>query len=230
MATRLQDLRLHERALLLALDDDRGVVHSGSMYSYAIAGGILAELLLDERVRLEERKRGQPLLTLASATQTGDRVIDDALEKIRNAKRRAPLSTWVAKFAGTGLKHQVAVQLARKGVLRTGEDRVLLLFRRKIYPELDPAPERDLVASLRHAILSDDDDLDPRTAILAALAWRAGLLRPVLDKKELKARKDRLEALGRGDPVAGATKAAIDAMHAAIIAATTAATAATMSS
>lgn len=140
---------------------------------------------------------------------TGDPVLDDVLERIRTALRRSTLQTWVSKVAHiSDPKHQVARQLARKGVLRTDEDKILLLFRRRMYQELDPGPERELIASLRQAILADDEDVEPRTAILATMAWRAGLLSPVLDKKERKARKERLEALGRGDPVAGATRSA----------------------
>lgn len=226
MAADLDDLLLHERALLLALHDERGTIHRAGMYAYAVAGGILAELLLAERLRLEPRgRKRQPLVEVASATQTGDPVVDEVLERIRTARRRAPLDRWVGRIAGGAkLKHRVARRLVRKGVLREREDRVMLIFRRTIYPELDPRPEEALVASLREAVLGDADDVDPRTAILAVLGWRAGLLNGVLDRKELKAGKARLEELGRGDAVAGATKAAIDAVQAAMAAATIAAT------
>lgn len=224
MAASLDDLLLHERVLLLALDDDRGTIQPAGYYGHAIAGGVLAELLLLERIGLEERRKKDPLVTVLRRTQTGDPVADDVIERIHDARRRATLETWIGRLAGTAkLKHRVAERLVWKGVLREREDRVLLLFRRRVYPELDPGPERALIASLREAILGDDP-VDPRTAILATLAWRADLLRPVLDKKQVKARKERLEALGQGHEVAGATRCAIDAMQAAIIAATTATT------
>jgi Golgi phosphoprotein 3 len=231
MATHLEDLLLHERALLLALHDERGTIHRAGMYAYAVAGGLLAELLLAERIRLEERPgKKKPLVAVVRATQTGDRLVDDVLTTIRTAKRKAPLEQWVSRVANTAkLKHRVARQLVQKGVLREEEDRVLLFFHRRVYPELDPGPEQALVDSLRAAVLGDDDDIDPRTAILAVLGWRAGLLRDVFDRKELKEGKDRLEALGRGDPVAGATQAAIDAVQAAMAAATIAATTAATS-
>jgi Golgi phosphoprotein 3 len=229
--TDLDDLLLHERALLLALHDERGTIHRAGMYAYAVAGGLLAELLLAERIRLEERPgKKKPLVDVARATQTGDRLSDEVLDRIRTAKRRAPLEQWVSRVAHTAkLKHRVARSLVHKGVLREREDRMLLIFRRTIYPELDPRPEEALVASIREAVLGDADDVDPRTAILAVLGWRAGLLTGVLDRKEKKARKARLEELGRGDPVAGATRAAIEAVQAAMAAATIAATSAAAS-
>jgi hypothetical protein len=225
----LENLGLHERALLLALHDERGTIHRAGMYAYAVAGGILAELFLAERLRLEERpgKKKKPLVEVAKATQTGDPLVDEVLDTIRTAKRRATLERWVGRIATTAkLKHRVARRLVRKGVLREEEDRVLLIFRRTIYPELDPRPEEALVASLRDAILDDSAEVEPRTAILASLGWRAGLLHSVVDRKRLKARTARLEELGRGDAVAGATREAIAAVQAATIAATTAATAA----
>jgi hypothetical protein len=224
MAVALEDLRLHERALLLALDDDRGTIHTGAYYSYAIAGGVLAELILEERIALEHRRRGERRVVVTRATQVGDPIIDDILERIRTAKKEATLETWVSRVAQIKeLRHRVAERLARKGVLKAEEDTVLLLFKRRVYPELDPGPERELVASLRDAILSDDDIADPRVAILATLAWHAELLRPVLDSKEQKGRKERIEALGRGDAVADATRSAVEAVQAAVVAATTAA-------
>ena len=224
----LENLGLHERALLLALHDERGTIHRAGMYAYAVAGGILAELFLAERLRLEERPgKKKPLVAVARPTQTGDPLVDEVLDTIRTARRRATLERWIGRIATTAkLKHRVAGRLVRKGVLREEEDRVLLIFRRTIYPELDPRPEEALVASLRDAILGDSAEVDPRTAILASLGWRAGLLHGVVDRKELKARTARLEELGRGDAVAGATREAIAAVQAATIAATTAATAA----
>lgn len=230
MGASLDDLLLHERALLLALHDERGTIHRAGMYSYALAGGVVAELFLAGRLELRERPRKKALVEVARPTRVGDPILDEVLERIRTAKRRANLATWVSRVAHTSrLKHRVATQLVRKGVLREREDRVLLLFRRTIYPELDPGPERALVASLREAILGEAADVDPRTAILASLGWRAGLLHGVVDRKQLKARKQRLEALGRGDAVAGATKDAIAAVQAAMTATTIAATVAATS-
>lgn len=228
MGASLDDLGLHERAMLLALHDERGTIHRAGMYGYAVAGGVLAELFLEDRIRLEERPgRKKALVEVARTTRTGDPLVDEVLERIRTAKRKATLESWVSRVANTAkLKHRVARQLVRKGVLREREDRVLLIFRRTIYPALDPRPEKQLVASLRDAILNDAPDVSPRTAILASLGWRSGLLSSVLDRRELKARKARLEALGRGDAVTGATRAAIEAVQAAMMAATIAASAA----
>ena len=48
------DLFLHEEILLLALKDEEGTIASGTTYEFAAGGAILAELLLQKRVRVSE--------------------------------------------------------------------------------------------------------------------------------------------------------------------------------
>ena len=213
-------LYLHEEILLLALRDEEGTIASGTLYHYAIGGAVLAELLLGQRVRLEASKKKQ-LLTLADSTPIGDPVIDECLEKVRTSKKRATAQTWVSTFAGLkNLKHRVAEGLCDRGILKEEDAKVLLLFTRKTYPELDPEPERELVERLRQAVFTDTDDVETRTVVLASLANSAGVLKVAFDKKELKGRKDRIERIVNGEVTGKATQEAIQAMQAAVMMAT----------
>ncbi|MFA9454949.1 MAG: GPP34 family phosphoprotein, partial [Candidatus Aminicenantaceae bacterium] len=103
-----------------------------------------------------------------------------------------------------------------RGILRADEDKVLLLFTRKVYPEVDPGPENKMTERLREAIFTEKEDIDPRTVVLVSLAAATGLLKVTFDKKELKARKERIEKVVNGDLSGKATKAAIEAMQAAV--------------
>ena len=224
-------LFLHEEVMLLALRDEEGTVASGTMYQYAIGAAVLAELLLNERLTVEQiRKR--KLVNLVSSMPLGDPLIDECLEKIGRAKRRAALQTWVSRFAGVkNLKHRVARRLCDRGILRASEDKILLIFTRKIYPEINPEPERELIERLRQAIFTDIEDIDSRTMILVSLAKSVDLLKVVFDKKELKRRKARIERIIKGEITGKAAAEAIQAMQAAIMVAciTPAITAATVS-
>ncbi|MFQ5627741.1 MAG: GPP34 family phosphoprotein [bacterium] len=213
-------LFLHEEIMLLALRDREGTVEFGSMYQYAIGGAILAELLLTKRIAVDESRR-KKLANVLPAEAPGDPVIDECYAKIKNAKRRATLETWVSRFANLrDLKHRVAKQLCRRGILRADEDKVLLIFTRKIYPEVNPEPERAIIQRLRTAIFTDTADLDARTVILLSLAKSADLLKFHFDKKELKTRKDRIKRIVNGEIAGSATKGAIEAMQAAVMVAT----------
>jgi Golgi phosphoprotein 3 len=211
------NLFLHEEIMLLALRDEEGTIVSGTMYQYAIGAAVLAELLLNKRIAVGESRRKKPV-NLISSQPLGEPLIDQCLEKISSAKRRASLQTWVSWFAGIkNLKHRVALQLCQRGILRAAEDKILLLFARKIYPEINPEPERKLIERLRQAIFTDSRDIDPRTVVLVSLANSTGLLKAVFDKKELKGRKARIKEISDGEITGKAAKEAIEAIQAAIM-------------
>lgn len=229
------DLWLHEEVLLLALKDDKGTPHS-AQYSFALGGAMLAELLLQERLILEEKPRKKPLkkgkkpsylVAVDNPKPLADPVLDECLHRIVTSKKLRSPQEWVTRFAQLkDGKRRIAVGLCRKGILREKEDRILVLFRRTAYPTLDGTPERRVVDRVRDAVAGDSRDLDARTAVLVALANGTGLLKPVLGKDVVKSRKERIKEIGEGDIVGEATKAAVAAAQAAVVAATTAATSA----
>jgi hypothetical protein len=208
-------LCLHEEITLLALRNQSRTLASGTDYQYAIGGAILAELLLEGRVTIETKGK-KKFLRLASSKPIGDPIIDECLQKVVDAKRRAQLRMWVSRFARVKkLRQKVARQLCKRGILRSEEEKVLLVFTRKIYPEINPEPERDIMDRLREAIFTDTDQVEPHTAVLLSLAKSTGVLKANFDKKKLKSRKDRIERIINGEVTGKATKEAIDAMKAA---------------
>jgi len=210
-------LFLHEEILLLALWDEEGTIASGTMYQYAIGAALLAELLLSKRIEVEQSDK-RKLVNLVSPSPLGEPLIDQCLEKVISAKRRAVLQTWVSRFAGVkNLKHRVARQLCRRGILRADEDKVLLIFTRKIYPEVNPEPEKELIERLRRAIFTDTRVIAPRTVVLLSLANSTGLLKVVFDKKKLKGRKARIKQIVNGEITGKAATEAIQAMQAAVM-------------
>ncbi len=209
-------LFLHEEITLLALRDKEGTFQIGATYDYAIGGAVLAELLLNERVTVDETRR-KKLANLFSPKPLGDPIIDECLQKVRGAKRRATLQTWVTRFARVKrLRLRIGEQMCRRGILRADEDKILWIFTRRVYPEVDPVPERQLIDRMRKAIFTDRQDIDPRTVILISLAKSAGLLNVVFDKKKLRSRKARIERIINGEITGKATNEAISAMRAVV--------------
>ncbi len=223
MSPRVEQLCFHEELLLLALRDAKGTVHGqAGFYQYALAAGVLAELLLQKRIAIvDARKR---MVEVVDDTPTGNELLDECLERIYTAKRRQRLQTWVQRIGNRSkLKHDVARALCRKGALREDEDRVLLLFRRRLYPEQDPRFEQRIIERLRKAIFSDSGKVDPRTAVLVSLAHGTDLLAIPFKRKELRERKQRIKQITDGEVLGKVAKEAAEAVQAAIIAATTAA-------
>jgi hypothetical protein len=223
MLSKLTKLALHEQLMLLALRDEKGTLESrAGMHGYALGGAMLAELVLDGRITIDADKK--QLVNLVDRSPLGEPFLDEALGLIATAKRRRRAANWVMRFASIRkLRHRVAQQLCQRGILRESEDKILWIFTRKIYPEIDPRPEEELVEQLRQAIFEESTKVPPRTAIVLSLAHAAGMLGIHFDKKELNRRKKRIEQITSGEAVGGATKAAVEAAQAAMIAAQTAA-------
>lgn len=210
-------LKLHEELLMLSLRDKEGTFASTGILDFAIGGALLSELLLLGKIEIDEVKKRKKLINLIDAGPTGHPVLDECIDKLKGVKRRADLRTWVMRFARIKkLKHRVAEQLCRRGIVRETEDKVLLIFRRKIYPEINPGPENELVERMRIGIFTETRDIDPRTAIIIALASHADLLKHHFPKKELKGRKKRIKQIAEGQMTAKAAQEAIQAMRAAV--------------
>jgi len=220
-----KELHFYEELMLLALKDKEGTFATDEMgFGFSMGGSFLAELLMMGRISIDQVKK-KKLVELSDPAPTGDPILDECLEKLRTAKRRASMNSWVSRFASLKkLKHRAAQQLCRRGILRADEGTVLLIFKRKVYPELDPGPERELVERIRAAIFTETDEPDPRTIVLVALADKAGVLKNVFDKKELKARKKRIQTIGEGSMTAVVVKEVVEATQAAVVAAIAAST------
>lgn len=207
-------LHLHEEALLLALADEKGTPEFGAWYTQAIGGAVLAELLLGGRIRLDG-DGAQAMVEVVDRTPMGDPVIDECLGILADSKKQRNASGWVSKLADVrDLKDKVASELCRERVLRVDEKRVLGIFSRTIYPELDPVPERRLRERIERAVRSESRDLDPRTAVLIAVAHHTGLLSTIFSKRELRERKERIREVSSGEVVGQAAAAAAEATQA----------------
>jgi len=206
---------LYEEIALLAFHEEKGTVRSGVMFPQAVSASLLADLLLDGRLIIDDGRR--KLVSAAGSSRTGDPLLDEALRRIRTAKRRASLKTWVTRLAGTKrLKARVAEQLCRRGILRADQRSLLLVFSRTVYPEVLAGPERRLVARLRKAIFADGRQLDPRTVVLVSLADGTGLLKAVFGRRAMKDRKARIRQIAAGEVVGKAAREAVEAMQAAV--------------
>ena len=208
-------LNLYEEVMLLALRDEKGTIATG-FPEHLVAGAILAEFLLEGRISLDGKRK--KLVDIKNHRKTGNPVMDECLENMKTAKRRASIQTWINRLAGIKqLRHKVARQLCDRRILRASEDKILFIFKRRIYPEINPVPERQIIDRLREAIFGDQRELDPRTIVLISLANGSDLLRQTFGRKEIKSRKKRIELITSGNLAGQATAEVIAACQTAVI-------------
>jgi hypothetical protein len=212
-------LRLHHELLLLALHDQKGTLAFGSMVDYGIGGAIFTELLLEERLRIVERGgwRRSQLVEVVHTESTGDAAMNIVLKRLAS-KRRASPTTTVTRISGIrGLRRLVAADLAHRGVLQESARQVLWLFRRRVYPTLDPQPGRALVARIRQ-LLEGTASPDARTAALVGLADATDSLSAIYTWRERRKLRPRIKAVREADVGSTAAREAIQAVTMAMLA------------
>ena len=215
-------LALHEEVLLLALRDREGTPHPGTWASAAIGGAILGELFLEGHLRTVQDGKKALVEVAGPGGRSGGRleegVVRDCLREIADSKKRHPAEHWAGSFGSrVALMTQTAEELCRLGVLKEDERKVLLLFSRKTYPELDPRPEGELLQRIERAIFGSAREVDARTGGLVAVAQQTGLLKAHFDKKRLAAHKARIEEIASGNLVGDAVRGAAEAAQAAFL-------------
>lgn len=226
MAYSGNNLALHEEIVLLALEDRKGTFQ-WSLEGPIVGAALFAELALAGRVEVPEDEE-DPLVDVRDDEPLGNAVLDDALERMATANRRARLSAWVSRLGNQrGLPHAIARDLCRRGILREDETSVLLFFRRKIFPEVNPVPERRLIERLEKAIFSEGA-VDERTAVLVGLADTAGVLRYAIEPARLKKRRRRIKEIRSAHEVNVVAQRVVETTLVAVMAATTAATTASV--
>ena len=209
------DLHLHEELLLLGLHERTGKLAAST--GYAMAGGMLAELLLAGCIELDGKRA---LVDAVAGGSLGEPLLDSVLDRIATAKRRAALTTWVGRLGrDRDLLHETAEGLCERGILRAEEVRLPLFRPIRRYPERDPAPELAVLDRLEGALEADPTEVGERDETLVALAYHAGVLKELYGRAWLKRNRRAIERLTELCEVGEATRDAIAAVTRAVLAA-----------
>lgn len=217
-----------EDLLLLLTDDASGKTRSTSTIDVALAGAVLLELTLLERVDVAGPdgpvKEGR--LVVIDDSTTGDDVLDAALSVCGEKQGDRPKN--VLGPLKKGLRPALYDRLVGRGVLRAEEGRVLGLFPTHRWPAEDATHEaavrRDLEGVLVHGLTPA-----PRTGALVALLHAIRVVRTVVDPSAHDVGKKvldrRAKEVAEGSWASEAVRRAVDEMSAAVMAAVTVAAA-----
>lgn len=220
-----------EDLLLLLTDDVTGRLSvPAAEVDVALGGANLLELALLGRVDLagEGDEVGQGRIVVRDAAPTGDEVLDAALATVAARQGKRP-STAIGPL-GKNLRRALYDRLAASGVLRAERGTVLGIFPTSRWPARDASHEADMRRQVTEVLVRQTAP-DPRSAALIALAHALRSEHRIVDVRESGLSKrqlrDRAAEIARGNWASEAVRRSIDEMMAAVIAATTAAMAAT---
>ncbi len=210
-------LPLHEEVMLLALKDEKGTMNSqATFYPQVMAGAILSELLLTEKIRIVDSKK--QIVKCKRDKALKNKVLDEALKMMSSDRKDRNLRHWIGKLAAISkLKQKTAQSLCEKGILDEQEVKVLWVFNSVRYPEKDPNCEKKMIERLREAIFTNTGEVDARTATLISLTYKTGILSIPFTKKSLKKMDQRLKNIADGLVVSGVTREIIESIQTMIV-------------
>lgn len=213
-------LNLAEELLLLVYNDAGSMMASGQSVDYGLAGALLMELMLADRVTVSEKRT-----VVTDPTPTGDPLADQALALIAANRRGRKPKDWIGPVSN-GLRDRVLDRLVQAGLLRREQDKVLWLFPRTRFPSAtgaEPLPEGETRRRLLAAI-DATGPVEPRTAALCALVRALGIERIAVPERPVRTVRDRIKEIEAVSWPADAVRTAISEMEAAVTAAVTVAT------
>ena len=189
-------LRFAEEIILLLTDDDDGsFVHvPNQSLKYALAGGVLMDLALENRIDTDLKN-----LVLIDGTPTGDSLLDPTLADIA-AGEKGDARFWIERTATRAdeIREEALARLVAHGILERRDDRILWVFKSRRYPQIDGTAEREVKLRIMGVLFSDEIP-NPRDVVIICLADACGIFKNLLSRRELDLASDRIEQVRQLD-------------------------------
>lgn len=198
-------LRLVEEIVLLLLHDNGRFIHAPSWsLDYAIAGAVLMDLAVENRIDTDLEH-----LILVDSTPVGDSLLDPTLAEIA-AGEKQDTHYWVGQTAQRALaiREEALSHLVEQGILEKHEELFLWVFRTRRYPLIDGKAEREVKQRIMGVLFSDEIP-DPRDVMLISLVDACDIFRDLLSHRELERASERIELVSNLDLIGQAMFQAI---------------------
>lgn len=209
-------LRFVEEIVLLLLRDEGGRLVRLPAWSlnYAMAGGVLMDLALENRIDTDLEN-----LLLIDAAPLEDSVLDQVLAQIAEAEELHDAAYWLDRIAdgADAIYEETLSRLVRAGILEQRDDRILWVFRSRRYPAVDGVAEREVKLRIMGVLFSDEIP-DPRDVMLICLADACGIFSHLLTRRELSQVTERIEQVRRMDLIGQAMSQAIQEIEVSVAA------------
>lgn len=214
-----------EDLLLLLTDDVTGKpLVDGQRLALALAGAVLVELVLAERLTVTDAGRwgSGSRVAVSSTAPLDDAVLEEALHRAGQKRQPVAAQSLLSALARQ-LPDALRARLVDRGILRAEQGRVLGIFPTRSWPAADSRHEAQVRAALWDVVVQGRTPTD-REVCLVALLHAVGQVPKQFATAGMTSRqlRDRATALSRGNVGGEAVRRAIEAANAAVIAMTAA--------
>ena len=177
--------------ILLLLDDHDGTfarVPRASL-DYALAGAVLMELALENRIDTDLDR-----LVVVDATPLEDGLLDPTLADIAEDEG-GDARYWVQRTANRAeeIRELALDRLVEHGILERRDERFLWVFESRRYPMIEGEAEREVKLRIMEVLFSDVIP-DPRDVVIISLAHACGIFDRLLSRQEVQNASARIRA------------------------------------
>lgn len=193
------DLNLIDQLTLLALDDEKGTfIPDSTAYAYALAGAVVLELALEEKITILDNK-----IRVKVEGKVDDALLDAHFQKIRKSSKNRSVKYWIEQFGNVGhrIKEDTVRKLVEKKILEKKEGKILWIFTYSKYPVHNPAPENQLRKRLSDIIVGLHKP-ELKEYMLLNLVKSCQLEKEVFGRDHVKTFRTRMKSLSEGDHLA----------------------------
>jgi Golgi phosphoprotein 3 len=199
-------LTFAEELLLLSHDEKTGHFYDMNDAMPALAGAVLMELAIRDRIDTDLHK-----LMLVDSTPTGEPVLDGILAQMAAQPGSYSTDDWVdfLKHNGQEIHDAALARLVERGILRREDGRVLWVFGTRRYPMIENEEQQEVKLRIARLLMSDEIP-DARDIVIIGLAESCGLLEHIFSKEELRNSQARIDQIVKLDLIGQAVRAAIE--------------------
>ena len=190
-------LSLCEELLILSIEDGKGALtpFTSDVLRYGLAGAILADLALQEKVTLEKSK-----LELVDLTSTGDAILDEVIALLAKESKPRKVSHWINSMGSKKITRRIINQLSDKGVLRSEEQRYSWVIPYEGNPLMNVSAKYWLKLRLRTIVLAGEEP-ELRMVLLLSLLRACRLLNLVVTRDERSEAARQVGELVKGETI-----------------------------
>jgi hypothetical protein len=154
-----------ETIVLLALNDKGWFGNSEQRIKFGLAGALLFELEQSGEIEITGY-----MVRVTGKKETGDRVMDSALEVLRKSKKELTLKRSIQRIVyKSGLKWKVLVKnLIKKNILKKEQYRILWIIYQDKYPLVNSEIKKQILGEL-YTKLTGEQELSAKDLLLLAI-------------------------------------------------------------
>lgn len=213
---------LAESLLQLCFKRD-GRLHGGLMLNQILTAGVLAELILNGAIEVDQNSR-KKLVSVCARDEQSQGLADPSLliayEAIASSKSSRGLQSWLSRFASKSeLRNSVVNSLVKKGIVEERREKILGFIPYRRLKLIDPTPAQEICERLQSLIVATQAESAPEV-ILLSLSKNTGLLKKLFSSSFIKQNQQRIDKLTKGELTGEAVQSVIAAVQAAVIVAT----------